>query len=180
MTAAEFSERLRAFPTAFKQSQNRIALIVVIAILAEMHRRIFNRGRATDGSPIGEYHDPDWIAIRQKRGRQTSYVDLQMEGILFQAFTFGVTDKKATIGFTNGKYTKGYYRKLYKSIGKKKVGDFIAEANAGKRIYQVAAENEARFGKTIFQPSKNELLIGAIAFETELQNLIKKHFIGNK
>lgn len=68
-----------------------------------MKGRIFNDGKATDGSAIGRYVS-DWKKIRERAGRQIGFVDLQFDGDLKNGIQVGKEGgNNNTLGFTRTK-----------------------------------------------------------------------------
>lgn len=70
---------------------------------AEMTFRIFNDGKAADGSDIGTYRSDSHKRIRRNRGRQTSYKDLELDGDLRRSIVRGTSSGQNVIGFTDDK-----------------------------------------------------------------------------
>jgi hypothetical protein len=83
--------------------QRKIVLgLAINGILAEMSTRIFTSGINAQGNGIGKY-SPKYIPIRKKRNRQTSFVDLNFEGLL-------KSDFETSLKWTGNKYVIGTKR----------------------------------------------------------------------
>jgi hypothetical protein len=91
-----------------------------------MKQRIFNDGKATNGSRIGKYKSKKWIKTRTGLGFQTGFVDLQFTGDLIGSITV-VED-----------------------------GGDVYLAIINDNDFTKAKGNEDRRKKTIFEPSKSE------------------------
>lgn len=107
---------------------NELTKEVAETIYQNSVKRIFNNGRALDGSKIGNYRKSTKIA-RRKRGLQTSYVDLTFTG------TFRRLYKLRKLGFAG--YVIGF-----------PPGNLYGE--------YIISHNERRFGKKIFGLTKND------------------------
>lgn len=81
--------------------------------------------------------------FRERAGRQSKTVDLNLSGSLFTSMQIGIKGDKINFGFTDPK-------SVQKAIG-----------------------NERRFRRVIFTPSQNELQVFAGAATREVQKLIK-------
>lgn len=69
----------------------------------KIKQRVFNRGEATNGTPLGPYKSVQHKKLRRAKGRQTGYKDLQLDGDLFRSFVTGEIDNKAALGFSTNK-----------------------------------------------------------------------------
>ena len=92
-----------------------------------MKARIFNKGLDQQNSKIGSYSKA-WSKVRQKRGNQTSYVDLQFKGDLIRSFKTVQDGSEAVLAIVNN-------------------SDYVK-----------ARGNEERRKKTIFEPTAGELI----------------------
>ena len=101
LTIDEFINRVNGSLASFAQISHQAPLINGQEIMGILLRRVFNDGLATDGQPIGTYKDGPYKHKREKLGRQTRYVDLQMTGDLFNSINVGISDNRLTLGFTN-------------------------------------------------------------------------------
>jgi len=144
------------FQNGLRQLNNELAEIVAKApyvqsqeILGLSLKRIFNEGKATDGSQIGTYDDKrkqtfltkkakssfnkrqlkalektgeelTYKELRQARGLQVAFVDLQFTGALFENLSTGQTQDGAVIGHRNldeakiaGHLTKKYNKPIF-------------------------------------------------------------------
>lgn len=83
-------------------------------------RRIFNEGKATDGSRIGRYVS-SWKKVRESKGFQTSYVDLEFTSGLRNNMQVGTEGSRAVYAFQNTRYRKvmeGQEQQKQKEISK--------------------------------------------------------------
>ena len=109
------------------KAKAEIQFIAIKRIEADMKRRVFNDGKATDGSSLGKYKSRSHIKKRTERGRQTGYKDLDFEGDLRRSLTTGEQGQKAVLGFTTNR----------------------------QRL--IAEGQEKQTGKSIWEPSKSEI-----------------------
>lgn len=65
--------------------------------------RIFTLNKKTDGTPIGKYKSESYKNKRKKAGRQTSSVDFQFNGDLFNSVQLGQLNNKPAVGIVNQK-----------------------------------------------------------------------------
>jgi hypothetical protein len=99
-------------------------------LVGQLTQRIFNKGKASDNSQIGTYDDKrkqtfltkkakssfnkkqlkkleqtgeelTYKELREARGLQVAFVDLQFTGALFESIKNGKTNDGAVIGFNN-------------------------------------------------------------------------------
>jgi len=139
------------FQRGLNQLENELRVIVANAPYAQSQeilglslRRIFNNGKASDGSQIGTYDDKrkqtfltkkakssfnkrqlkalektgeelTYKELRQARGLQVAFVDLQFTGALFENLSTGQITDGAVIGHRNAEEAKiaGYLTKKY-------------------------------------------------------------------
>lgn len=127
---------------AFAELQKEIPKLAAIANLTamnnlngELHSRIFNDGKASDGSSMGKYKSNSYAKKRASRGLQIQKKDLQFTGNLSKAIKIGVSQKELTLGIVKDERGEGL------TSGK------ISE-------YQ---ETSKQVGKTIFKPTQKEL-----------------------
>ena len=81
------------------------ALAAAKVIEAKMKRRIFNEGRAVNGS-IGKYRSRSYRAKRRAAGRQIGKKDLEFHGDLRRSIQTGKRSMGAVVGFTNDRSRK--------------------------------------------------------------------------
>ena len=130
-----------------------------------LKRRIFNEGKATNGSKLGSYKTEAWKRKRQKAKRQTSYKDLEFSGDLRRDIVFGDVKKSkgvstGQIGFAGGKSIKETKK------GKTHITDYITiakgqEEQTGKEIFAISEKEEKgimeRAEKLLFTRIENSL-----------------------
>lgn len=63
--------------------------------------RIFTLGKKADGTPIGAYKNEQYKKKRIEEGLQTSYIDAQFTGRLFNSITTGNLNGKPAVGITD-------------------------------------------------------------------------------
>jgi hypothetical protein len=113
--------------------QGDFNLIALNNVKAALSRRIFQQGKATDDSEIGEYSEATQL-LREQEGLQIEKVDLQFTGNLFRSITVGLdSENQIALGIEERTYTEG------------------------SDTAKVASANEERFGKEIFSPSEKEI-----------------------
>ena len=72
---------------AKKVADNQVVSQAATDLLEDMKYRIFVAGEGSDQSKIGRYLSQEYIAQRQRRNLQTSYVDLTYTGRLYNSIT---------------------------------------------------------------------------------------------
>lgn len=92
-----------------------------------MKRRIFNEGQDSEEKKIGDYKSTYWEKVRQRKGRQTSKVDLQYSGSLLTSMKTVEDGKEVVLAIVND------------------------------LDYKKAKGNEERRNKEIFLPTKKEV-----------------------
>lgn len=65
--------------------------------------RIFTLNKKTDGTPIGKYKEGSYKNKRKKAGMQTSSIDFQFTGDLFNSVQLGQLKGKPAVGIVNNK-----------------------------------------------------------------------------
>lgn len=63
--------------------------------------RIFTLGKKADGSPIGDYKPGYYVTKRKNSGLQTSFIDAQFTGRLFNSITTGILNGRPAVGITD-------------------------------------------------------------------------------
>lgn len=142
---SKLAEKIKRLQRLVREDFPDVSFVSAVRVTAFMKQRIFNFGLAADGNKIGTY-SAFWASVRQSRGRQSAYVDLQFTGELFEAIQPGQRPEGATIEILN-------------------------RANQDK-----ASENEARFNKRIFELSESEQEEAVIGVEKEIQFRIRQIF----
>ena len=136
---------IKKLAAAIAARQGAFVLLTAKRLEGLMKRRIFNEGKDTSGGQIGKYKSPGWIKKRSKSGRQTSKVDLQYTGALFNSM---------------------------KSVKDGKNEAAIAIVNDAD--YMKAKGNEERRKKAIFEPTKDEIKQIEEYFEDIVDDAIEK------
>lgn len=125
----------------------------VIDNVAEFHieqaksmllNRVFEENTNASGVSFGKYTSKSYIEYRKKRGRQTSKVDLQLEGNLLKSIVVGKTDDGYQLFFNNSEQKK------------------------------IAGYQDIRYGKTfeISEAEHKELLKKSLQYLYELNNSV--------
>jgi len=73
---------------------------------AAIRRRIFNEGGATDGK-IGDYKTKSKL-IREQKGLQTIYVDLEVTGTLRRSIQVGISENDKVLGIAEINYENNF------------------------------------------------------------------------
>jgi len=73
---------------------------------AEIRRRIFNEGKATEGK-IGAYKTKSKV-IREQLGLQTDYVDLEITGTLRRSIQVGISENDKVLGIAEINYENNF------------------------------------------------------------------------
>ena len=108
--------------------------------------RIFNEGKSSNGSSLGQYRSLSWKAARLAKGRQVGYKDLEFDGTLRRSYTVGVNGSDFVLGFVTDK----------------------------SRL--IAAAQEAQTKKDIWKPSDEELRDLRKLAAKEIRRCLKKGF----
>lgn len=158
MNIDQYRSRLNTLGSEFEEIIKNAPIVQSQDLLGAIAFRIFNEGKASDGTPIGQYAGADskskgrYKARRNARGLRIDTVDLQFTGATFESIKTGVDESGALIGFT------------------------IEE------LAKIGRYNEERYKKAIFKPSESEaenakeLMVDWI--KEELNNKIKSIFSG--
>lgn len=159
---------IKTIEQAISGNLNGIRLVTFNTVKGELSRRIFQQGVSSDGSAIGQYA-PSTKKQRERGGRQTSKVDLEMTGTLRNALIVGKEGNQIAMGIRENQEPKisvagGVVRITGKS-------DFSTVENA--------IQQEQNFGKDIFAPTDNEVQTGEKVFLHEIHRVTKKA-LGNK
>lgn len=172
--AKDFVKYFTELEEALKEAIAEAELVAILQIEADFKRRIFNEGKATNGSPIGKYNKDfsiiyqggnntlnklakrrvkgfegqrvNYIELRKKAGRQVAYVDLQFTDKLFNSIN------------------KQFYN-----------GHWILAFTDAERL-QVARANEFNFKKIIFEPSEEEKKASEEAYMEHIRIKIQELF----
>jgi len=84
---------------------DKLPRFIGAALQSEMLDRIFTKGKASDGSKIGEY-SIFTIALKKNEGKFTSKdVNLRNTDTLANSYIFDATNKGVELGFTGGSRT---------------------------------------------------------------------------
>lgn len=120
---------LRNIKECVQVAKDKADFVAINNMLAEMKRRIFTDGVASDGSDIGQYQVTPGQHRKRRvaRGLQVSYVDLKFDGGLMNALQVGKVKDRYVMGFTLAKF----------------------------RL--IAQGNEEQRGKEIFAPTTEEI-----------------------
>lgn len=178
------------FRMLLQQRENDIRLVAANAVLASFLERIFEKGKATDGSPIGKYSKKEiWIKVPIDGVSNANF-----EKIGKPKKKKGDTEKKAyptkeTMYFPNG------YKEFKEKSGRKSnkvnlylTGDLFLSVKLGqtadKTVIGIVSEeekekaegNEKRFGKEIFSLSNDEKQLYFRTVNKEIEKLIKQIF----
>lgn len=134
------SEKKSLMKTLTQDRIYRIACLDSIALISE---RIQQKGQKSDESKIGNgNYKKSYAKYRDKRGRQSNYIDLTLTGEMIDGLTFSKTE--------SNEYSIGF--------GSKKSSD-------------KAEWNEARFG-SVFELSKGEIELVTTAIENNVNEAI--------
>lgn len=82
MTSEQFKAKLNAISTEISRSTGDLLLLGAKDLEGRMKRRIFNDGKNTAETKIGQYKSKYWTKKRSERGNQTGFVDLEFTGDL--------------------------------------------------------------------------------------------------
>lgn len=154
-------ERILSTLPKFK---HRVQLVAVKRLEAEMKRRIFNEGLATNGGKIGEYSERPlsvanpsinprawavpsaFVASRDRNGRVRDT----------QFFSGGYKEFRKEQGFQTAFVDTDYTGSLRQSLQTGLLGDDIVLGFADLEQYQKSIKLEQHFNKSIYEPSENE------------------------
>lgn len=146
---------------AIVKNANRIREVTFNTVKGQMARRIFTKGGGTDTAMIGVYEEST-KRFRQSVGRQTSYVDLSMTQTLEKSFGVGTADGRVVIGIADRMEPEvEAVNGVLKVVG-----------NSGITTTENAIEQEKRFEKEIFAPSKDEIQRGEETLIKEMNHIV--------
>lgn len=169
MSLEEIVKRdIKTIEQAISKNLNRIRLVTFNTVKGQMSRRIFQQGQSSDSSPIGTY-EQSTKRQREKGGRQTAKVDLEMTGTLRNSLIVGKEGNNISMGIKENPEPKiSVANGVVRITGK---SDFSTVENA--------IQQEENFGKDIFAPTKEEIETGEMVFLHEVDRVTKKA-LGNK
>lgn len=137
---------MNRFIELVKRNKNRFQTVAANEVKDRLKRRVFNNGKAASGESIGSYKNLSYREYRKKRGRQVQYVDLQLEGDLFNSVQTGRSGNDVVLGITKNEQA------------------------------DIAAKNEQRYGKAIFKASESEEKAARDVFLEELHIVAREAF----
>lgn len=159
-------ENLRAALTAVVSWKNRTQTVAMKQLEADMKERVFNDGKAADGSSIGHYSikplyaTQDEFSVRSKfkpQGKNSSSQYFQTGNKRKSQYVpGGYKELRAIQGFSTETVNLDYTGSLRHSITVGTVGTNVVLGFADKERFEIAEGNEGRFHKEIFTPSKRE------------------------
>lgn len=123
MSPEEFKKKLEESIEEFANLFSNAPIVQAEIVLGNYLGRIFNDGKNTSGTDIGQYVGADskskgrYKALRNSKGRRVDKVDLQFTGGLFESINTGIKGEDVVIGFTNSKKAD-LSRKLEERYGK--------------------------------------------------------------
>ncbi len=148
--SADPEKDLNRLLNAIEKNKNRIQQVGYNNMKGSLVRRIFNNGESTDGGPIGQYAFTTKRS-RQRRGFQISRVDLEISGTLRRSIIVGKFGDELVLGMKDQ-----------------------LEPGTSLTTTQNAIDQEQRFNKEIFAPSKAEVKEGEVAILKEVNIIAKK------
>lgn len=159
---------IKTIEQAISKDLNGIRLVTFNTVKGQMSRRIFQQGTASDGSAIGQY-EQSTKKQRERGGRQTVKVDLEMTGTLRNALVVGKEGNQIAMGIKENQEPKiSVANGVVRITGR---SDFSTVENA--------IQQEENFGKEIFAPTKEETETGEKVFVNEINRVVGKA-LGNK
>jgi hypothetical protein len=90
-----------------KKGKSKYDFIFLNNAQGVLRRRVFNEGKAEDGSDIGQY-SAAYMAIRESKGQETSRVNLEDTGELRRSIQVGNSDGEIVLGIAEKQYEHGY------------------------------------------------------------------------
>lgn len=162
-TDVNVREDLRAITKAIEDNAEGIRLVTFNTVKGQMARRVFNDGISTDGSPIGQYAEST-KRQRQKAGRQTGRVDLDMSSTLRRALVVGTSENRTVIGIL------GQQEPTVIAVN----GSLKVTGTSDLQTDQNAINQEEHFGKPIFAPSNEETDRAEKTIVKEIDRVVKK------
>ena len=165
----QFKEDMTAIVDAISKNINGMRTVVFNTVSAQMSNRIFQQGKASDGTDIGEYA-ASTKRIRKYVGRRIDKVDLEMSGELRESLVVAVEGDEVVMGFIGNTEPKI-------SI---KGGTLRVTGKTDYLVTDNAIDQEERFKKDIFAPSEDEVKKGDDVFLFQIDKLIKKTLGKNK
>jgi hypothetical protein len=179
MTVQEAINTVNRLVTTLKSARARVETVAVKRVEGEMKRRIFNDGRAADGSLIGaNYSSRPLYAGRDSFFRKSKF---KPRGKNSRSATFrngrprktmylagGYEELRRMHGLQTGKVDLMFTGSLMTSIVVGQYKGRIALGIIDKKEILKAGGAEKRYRKAIFTPSQAEIDAAAEAVEAEL------------
>ena len=167
-------ERLKANLSAMVKSvleaQNKVGIVSMLNLQADMIERVFDGGKDVDGTPIGKYSTkPLYVSLK---GQTSQYRSSSLKGKgkysnsskfengnprKSQYFPDGYSGFRAAVGRQNSKVDLRLSGSLLGSIQVGQTQGAITLGFNNDEQFKKAVGNEARFNKTIFSASEPEL-----------------------
>ena len=100
LTPQQFSAKLQKLKKALSEIRARSEVVGILQLNADMQKRIFNQGLASDGKPMGPYLSAGHKKRRSNMQRQIGYKDLELTGALRRSLVVGESKGHSALGFT--------------------------------------------------------------------------------
>ncbi|WP_338764173.1 hypothetical protein WAF17_21185 [Bernardetia sp. ABR2-2B] len=185
-SALDLARLFGQFRELIFQNKERITIIAANAVLASLLERIFEKGKATDGSKIGKYDTKEiWISIPvdgvsnsglKRIGKPKGKPKKAKETKSTMYFPKGYKEFKDKTGRQSNKVNLYLTGDLFLSIKVGKNGDANVIGIVGEEEKRKAEGNEKRFGKDIFSLSNKEKQLYFRTINKEVQKLFKQIF----
>lgn len=167
---ANVRKDIEAITNAIVDNADRIRIATFNTVKGQMARRIFNEGKDSDGSDIGQYS----VLTKKFRnlvGRRIDKVDLEMSGTLRRSLLVGTSDGVSVIGIADTPEPSG------KASKRRKKGFAtlqVRSTSKGISTEENAINQEQHFKKDIFAPSEEEIKRGESTIIKEINLIVKR------
>lgn len=139
------------------------------SLLAAYTRRIFNEGKATDGSPIGYYSDFPMLTGAKNflnEGKATAFFDSKKDWLTIKTkkgskrlaiVPGGYSEFRKLNGLQNNYVDLEFRGDLFRSIIVDDFNGYVVLGFSSQKEADISRELEIKYKKAIFEPSKSEI-----------------------
>lgn len=148
---------------AITDNADRIRVVTFNTVKGQLARRIWNNGKASDGTRIGSYTIP-YKKLRNEAGFRIDTADLELTGTLRRSLIVGEGEGRTQLGMADQLEPKVKFSK----------GKLTVTGTSNFNTVENAIVQEKNFNKEIFAPSKEELDRGEKTVVKELNLVVQK------
>lgn len=173
MKPEDVVNELKNFARSLLQLKKPIQLVAMKTLEGRMKRRIFNEGRATDNSKIGNYSTKKLYASKDSFAKTSAFVSNTKGGKTMRV-DGGYKELRDIQGFQTNYVDTDYTGSLRMSIGVGDTGENIVLGFFDSENYEKSFGLEEHFDKVIYAPNEDEEDAAFKAAESVIDNLARK------